>query len=180
MTDGATDDAQEQPRILASSFPDDDGAADPAVTAALEVWASDPSREPEALAALQASRLLVPVVALLGEVEYDDAGLAHDKSSDMAAVLITGADGRRALLAFTGLTTLQAWNPDARPVPVAAQLAAQSAVQDEAAALVVDIAGPHRFVVQGDDLMGFAAGWKLTRVGERSAWLDPSIGRGPE
>ena len=35
-----------------------------------------------------------------------------------------------------------AWNPEARPVPVAARLAAQSAVQEEAAALVVDIAGP--------------------------------------
>ena len=48
------------------------------------------------------TRLLVPVVAILGEVEHDEQGLAHDKTSDMAAVLMTGRDGRKALLAFTG------------------------------------------------------------------------------
>ena len=92
--------------------------------------------------ALQDARLLVPVVAMLGEVEYDDRGLAHDKTSDMAAVLMQGADGRLALLAFTSTAALAAWNPEARPVPVAAKLAAQSAVQEEAAAMVIDVAGP--------------------------------------
>ena len=56
----------------------------------------------EVLALLQDARLLVPVVALLGEVDHDERGLAHDKTSDMAAVLMTGRDGRTALLAFTG------------------------------------------------------------------------------
>ena len=67
------------------------------------------------LAVLAGSRLLVPVVALLGEVEYDDAGLAHDKSSDMATVLLTAPDGRRALLAFSGTDAMRAWDPEARP-----------------------------------------------------------------
>ncbi|UUZ58981.1 SseB family protein [Nocardioides sp. B-3] len=89
---------------------------------------------------------------MLGEVEYDERGLAHDKTSDMAAVLMRGADGRLALLAFTSTETLARWNPEARPVPVVAKLAAQSAVQEDAAALVVDIAGPTTFVVEGDDV----------------------------
>ena len=63
------------------------------------------------LGRLQDARLLVPVVALLGEVEHDEQGLAHDKTSDMAAVLMKGRDGRTALLAFTGTASLQAWNP---------------------------------------------------------------------
>ena len=50
----------------------------------------------------------MPVVALLGEVEYDDAGLARDKSSDMATVLLTAPDGRRALLAFSGMEAMRA------------------------------------------------------------------------
>ena len=115
----------------------------------------------------------MPVVALLGEVEHDEAGLAHDKTSDMAAVLLQGADGRLALLAFTGTASLAAWNPEARPVPVPARVAAQSALQDGAAALVVDVAGPTTLVVEGEDLQGLAAGWRLARVGEQTAWIRP-------
>jgi hypothetical protein len=144
------------------------------VTAALAAYAADRGRQAEALRALQDARLLVPVVAVLGEVEYDAAGLAHDKTSDMAAVLLRGADGRLALLAFTGSETLRAWDPEARPVPVRTRLAAQSALQDDAAALVVDVAGPVPFVIEGEDLRALAAGWTLARVGERAAWIGPA------
>lgn len=157
-------------RILESSYPDDDGSADPVVAAALAAYGRGGDYV-DALTALLPSRLLVPVVALLGEVEHDEQGLAHDKSSDMAAVLLRGADGRLALLAFTSTDALAAWNPEARPVAVPAQVAAQAAIQDDAAALVVDVAGPATFVVEGDDLSGLAAGWQLARAGERSAWI---------
>ena len=123
-------------------FPDDTGEPDPALSAALTAYAADPGREPEVLAALAEARLLVPVVAVLGEAETGADGLVRDKSADMAAVLMQGADGRLALLAFTGLEALHRWDPEARPVPVPAQVAAQAALQDGAAALVLDVAGP--------------------------------------
>ncbi|WP_028636713.1 SseB family protein [Nocardioides sp. URHA0032] len=154
-------------------FAGDDGAAPAALTAALTAWAAGRSSYAEALAALAAERVLVPVVAVLGEVEHDEAGLAHDKSSDMATVLLRGADGRLALLAFTGTEALAAWNPQGRPVPVATTLAARSAVQDGAAALVVDVAGPVRFVVEGEDLERIADGWALARAGEQVVWIRP-------
>ncbi|MDF1603876.1 SseB family protein [Nocardioides sp. YIM 152315] len=154
-------------------FAADDGSAQPELVRALAAWEQDPTTYPEALAVLQRSRLLVPVVAVLGEVERDETGLAHDKSSDMATVLVQGADGRLALLAFTGTGPLTAWSPEARPVPVAADLAARSALQDGAAALVVDLAGPARFVVEGDDLRGLAEGWTLARVSGGTAWIRP-------
>ncbi|MDT9594669.1 SseB family protein [Nocardioides zeae] len=152
-------------------FSGDDGAASADVDAALRAYEAGQAGHHATLAVLAGSRLLVPVVAVLGEVEYDAAGLAHDKSSDMATVLVTGRDGRQALLAFTGTESLTRWRADARPVPVAASLAARSAVQEGAAALVVDIAGPVRFVVSGDDLAGLARGWRLSRVGDGYAWI---------
>jgi hypothetical protein len=154
-------------------FAGDDGAAPAALADVLARWAAGGAPYAEALAVLAQSRLLVPVVAVLGEVEHDEQGLAHDKTSDMATVLLQGADGRLALLAFTGTATLAAWDPGSRPVPVAAPLAARSARQDGAAALVVDVAGPVRFVVEGDDLDRLAEGWTLARVGERAAWIRP-------
>jgi hypothetical protein len=154
------------------AFPDDDGSADPSVSAALAAYdaAGEGNSHAAALAALQDSRLLVPVVATLGEVEHDEQGLAHDKSSEMAAVLITGRDGRKALLAFTSVASLAAWNPEARPVAVTARDAARSALHDGADALVVDIAGPALFPVEGDALRDLADGLVLRRLGDAWGW----------
>ena len=162
-------------------FPGDDGSAAPELVAALAAYASDPGRHLEVFLALQRSRLLVPVVAVLGEVEMDDEGLAHDETSDMpvssdvemATALLTGRDGRQALLSFTSLETLAAWRPDARPVPVVASLAARSALQEGVSALVVDVAGPTTYAVEGALLDGLAHGWTLTVGPDGPAWVQP-------
>ncbi|WP_354438293.1 SseB family protein [Marmoricola sp. OAE513] len=151
-------------------FADDDGAASPSVMAALAAYAGGAVPRVEALAALQESRVLVPVVAVLGEVEHDENGLAHDKTSDMATVLITGRDGRTALLAFTSTASLEAWNPEARPVAVELRKAALSAIQDGAAALLVDVAGPVPFPVDSDELAALGEGLELLRVDDGWGW----------
>lgn len=158
-------------------FAGDDGGADPRLSAALAAYeqspeAGDADQHHATLAALQDARVVVPVVALLGEVEYDEDGRAHDKTSDMAAVLMTGRDGRTALLAFTGTPALQRWDPGSRPVPVTARQAARAAIHDNASALLLDVAGPVLFVVEGDDLSSMAEGLRLVRLdGGRWAWV---------
>ena len=172
-------------------FADDDGGVDPVVASALAAYdrageADESSAHLEALAVLQESRVLVPVVAILDEMEDEvpgegaGPGLPREKSSDMAAVLMTGRDGRTALLAFTGTAALDRWaqsyeGGEARPVPVPARQAARAALQDQAAALLVDVAGPVLFVVEGEDLRSLAAGHRLLRLDDGSwAWLQPS------
>jgi hypothetical protein len=160
-------------------FAGDDGAAWPEVTACLASYDADPDRLHAAtLAVLQHARLLVPVVAVLGETMYDGQGLAHDKTSDMATVLMRGRDGRTALLAFTGTEAMRRWDPEARPVPVPAAAAASAAVQDGAEAMLVDVAGPVVFVVETDDLRELAEGHTLARLGgdlsDRFAWVRPA------
>jgi hypothetical protein len=162
-------------------FAGDDGTAPPDLTQALAAYDADPAGGyHRALAVLQQARLLVPVVAVLGEVEHDEQGLARDKSSDMATVLMRGRDGRMALLAFTGSAALAAWNPEGRPVPVTARDAARAAVQDGADALLVDVAGPVRLVVQGEDLRALAEGFVLTDLAGRPAWVRPESPGVPE
>jgi hypothetical protein len=109
------------------------------------------------LRALAASRLLVPVVAVLDESETGPDGLRRDKQSSMATVLVEAADGRRSLLAFTGTESLRAWQDDARPVPLAAPLAARAALDEGADALLVDAAGPVPFAVADAELLLLAA-----------------------
>jgi hypothetical protein len=160
-------------------FAGDDGSAPAALVAALSAYDRDPDAGYlPALAALAATRVLVPVVAILGETEYDEAGLAHDKSSDMAAVLMQRPDGRKALLAFTSTEALTGWNPEGRPVPVSAATAALSAMQEGADALLVDVAGPVRFVVEGEDLTALARGWRPVRLEDGWGWLTASAADG--
>jgi hypothetical protein len=161
-------------RLQGSDYPEDDGTVTDEVAAALSAYAAGRVDQAAVLAVLAEARVLVPVVAVLGEVEHDEAGLARDKTSDMAAVLLTGADGRLALLAFTSTSAMAAWDPTARPVPVATRLAALTALQEGAAALVVDVAGPVTVVAQGDDLHGLASGWAVGRVGEQPVWIRPA------
>ncbi|MCW2737741.1 SseB family protein [Nocardioides sp.] len=155
-------------------FADDSGGVDPRVRQVLADHHAGTTSSGAVLAVLQDARLLVPVVAVLGEVELDEQGLAHDKSSDMAAVLVQAADGSTGLLAFTCVETMARWDPEARPVPVTAATAATAAVQDGAEALLVDLAGPASYVVDGDDLTRLAAGWRLVSVGEGHGWIGPS------
>jgi hypothetical protein len=178
--DGAADELVRT--IPDSGFADDDGAADASVTGVLAAHAAGRTTSGEVLAVLQDARLLVPVVAVLGEVEVDEHGLAHDKSSDMAAVLVQAADGSKGLLAFTSTAAMARWDPEARPVPVPAATAATAAIQDGAEALLVDLAGPATYVIDGDDLTRLAAGWRLVALsdgrgdgpGERHGWIGPS------
>jgi len=154
-------------------FPGDDGSASAAVWEALERYAADPTRHAATLSVLQHARLLVPVVAVLGEVEHDEQGLAHDKTSDMATITMVGRDGRSALLAFTGQDSLTRWDPAARPVPVTAARAAEAALQDASAALLIDVAGPVVFVVETEDLRELARGSVLVEVSAGYGWATP-------
>ena len=140
-------------------FRDDDGAADPYVTAALAAYQAGQGSEQAALAALAAARLLVPVVAVLadGPAAGRDRAAAGDKNSEMVLPTLIGQDGRPALLAFTGLDALARWRPNARPVPAEADRVWRAAVAD-GCAVVIDVAGPVPLAVEGMRLAALAAG----------------------
>ncbi|MFG2392428.1 SseB family protein [Streptomyces lavendulae] len=139
-------------------FSDDDGTADPRLSAALAAWAADRAAEPQLLAALKAARLLVPVVAMLGEVETDpQTGLKREKTSDMAVPTLTAGD-RRALPAFTSIASLALWDPAARPVAVPLHQALAAAAHEKADTIVLDLAGPVPYQLTGPALLALAEG----------------------
>jgi hypothetical protein len=109
------------------------------------------------LEALKDARLLVPVVAVLGEVEEDENGLRREKTSDMAVPTLTAGD-RRALPAFTSTASLARWDPEARPVAVPLHQALQAAAHEKADTLVIDLAGPVPYQLSGRALLALAEG----------------------
>ena len=131
----------------------DAGEADPAVTGVLAAYAAGQATEHAALTAVAASRLLIPVVAIMAEANDDGS----EKETEMALPTLIGNDGRAAVIAFTSSGTLSSWRQDARPVPVAAARLWAAALS-EADAVVVDIAGPVPLVVEGARLRKLAAG----------------------
>jgi hypothetical protein len=144
--------------LAGQPFSGDDGSPDSQVNAALDAYAAGRASEHAVLTALAACRLLVPVVAVLTEAEQDGPdGPRQEKSSEMALPTLIGADGRAALPAFTCLDSLARWRADARPVPVPAAGVWQSGAQ-EASAVVIDVAGPVPFAVDGARLAALAEG----------------------
>ena len=106
------------------------------------------------LAAIAAARLLVPVVAVLAEANSDGT----EKETEMALPTLIGNDGRKAVIAFTGVETVTRWRADARPVPVPAPHLWPAVAAEEADAVVVDVAGPVPLVIEGARLRALAAG----------------------
>jgi SseB protein N-terminal domain len=146
-------------------FPDDDGSAAAELETALRAYAEGTGGEHAVLAALSGSRLLVPVVAILTEDETVD-GLRREKESEMALPTLVGDDGRRAVLAFTSTGSLARWRPDARPVAVRTAQACQAALDEPADAVVIDVAGPAPYAIEGARLRVLAEGGTITAAHE--------------
>lgn len=160
-------------KIAGQHGPGDDGSVQPPVAAALAAYGNGQGSEHALLVALAASRLLVPVVAMLAPQQAAPDGdtimprhrtvpgagrePGQEKTSEMALPTVIGNDGRRALPAFSSLHTLARWRASARPVPVAASRVWQAAAA-EASAVVIDIAGPVPVAVDGARLAALAAG----------------------
>lgn len=134
--------------------PKDHGQPDSGVVSALSAWSQASGSEHAALLALSVTRLLVPVVATATQA---DEATGADKESEMAIPTLIGTDGRAAIIAFTGIESLKRWRPDARPVPAVAGRVWHAAIT-EGQSVVIDIAGPVPFVVEGARLKALAAG----------------------
>ncbi|WP_289018856.1 SseB family protein [uncultured Ornithinimicrobium sp.] len=134
--------------LTGTGFDQDDGTADEGLASLLQAHrrAGDggggPPLDPaELVAAVARARLIVPVVAVPGEID-DSSGVPVDTRSDMASVTLVAPDGARALPAFTSVAALTEWNADARPVPVTAQRAALAAVQEGCSVIPLDLPSP--------------------------------------
>jgi hypothetical protein len=164
--------------LTTSQFPSDDGHANAATRDALATAATASSLTDylRAVTALCLDRVLVPVVATATRPSETRGALTADgtptgdKEAEMSVVLLQTREGQRAMLAFTGLDSLRSWDSTARPVPVTLDIAAQSAAADSAAALLVDLAGPHPLVIEGEVLAELARGRRLVELDDGFGW----------
>lgn len=140
--------------IFSSDFSGDDGSADPQLLVALNLHTQMKTEVTQLaiLNALQTARLLVPVVAQVESINDDGS----EKDSFISQVTFKSADGRTGLPVFTSIQSLQDWNQDARPIAQWASAIALSCIESNLDAMLIDMASPHRFAVQGLDLIKLA------------------------
>ncbi len=127
---------------------DDDGSAPEALRSALERFRNGAGSQPEVVDAVRASRLLIPLLAELGEAGSNDAGHTIDKSQELSIVTVAAPDGRTAMPVFSSVDTMRSWNPAARPVPAAGSRVALAAVAEGTDLVVLDPGSPGTFVLR--------------------------------
>ena len=141
---------------------DDDGSAPERLIEALRRFRSNELGEAEVVAAVRESRLLIPLVAVLGESETNAAGLVIDKTQELSIVTVAGPDGRTVLPVFTSVAAMSHWNPKARPVPADAVRVALAAASEQTDIVVLDPTSETEYVLRRPALWAIAQGqpWK--------------------
>lgn len=143
-------------------FDGDDGSAPPELMAALQRYRAREAGEEGVLDALRGSRLLVPLVADLGEAGTNAHGHTVDKSQELSIITVQGPDGRTVMPVFSSAAAMSSWNPDARPVPADAIRVALAAAQEETDLVVLDPTAPTEYVVRRPALWALAQSLEWT------------------
>lgn len=175
-----------------TSFAEDDGTAPAALTEAVgalrlaaEQWRHATAQgrsagaaaealaaaHAEALLALSASRVLVPLLAEAGELGLTPEGRVVEKSQELSIVTIASPDGRRAMPVFSSVDAMRVWNPEARPIPVPAPQAAIAAAQEATDLIIVNPGSPEsEFGVRRPQLEAVALARRVM-----PSWADPVV-----
>jgi hypothetical protein len=135
---------------------DDDGTAPPELVESLRRFRSREIGEESVIDQIRQSRLLVPLVAELGESGRTSDGLTVDKSQELSIITVAGPDGRNALPVFSSSAAMGAWNPDARPVPADAVRVALAAAQEGTDLVVLDATSASEYVIRRPALWAIA------------------------
>ena len=139
-----------------NTWDEDDGLVPERLFEALLRFRSRELGESEVIEALRESRLLIPLIAELGESGHNDHGRLIDKSQELSIVTVSGPDGRTVLPAFTSVDSMRRWNATARPVPADAARIAIAAASENTDLVVIDPTSPTEFVVRRPALWAIA------------------------
>ena len=143
----------------------DSGEADANLIEAISKFRSGQLGSDEVLKAIAEARLLIPLIANLGEGGEGAHGHQVDKSADLSIVTVLTPDNQRALPVFSSVAAMNHWNPEARPVPNDGRKVALAAASEGNTRLVLDPMSETEFVVRRP---GIAA------IAQDLPWLAPA------
>jgi hypothetical protein len=146
-------------------FANDDGSARPELIAAIKEFHSSGDAT-KVFVEFSKSRLLIPLIAELGESGEGAHGQKVDKSADLSIVTVETPDKQTGLPVFSSVETMQAWNKDARPVPSDPIRAALSAATDGTTRIVLDPGSETEFAFRRSAIAALA---------QQKSWIPPQL-----
>lgn len=129
-------------------FAGDDGSAPKEFLKAIAGFRTGVKSQADVVDAIRSSRLLVPLLAKLGESEIGANGLKVDKSAELSIVTVKAPDDQEALVVFSSVAAMQRWNPTARPVPTDAIRVCLAAASQLSTRVVIDPGSETQFVIR--------------------------------
>lgn len=132
----------------ANAFAGDDGKADQQLIDAIIRLQAGTGTQVQVIDAFRKARVLIPLLANLGESGEGAHGQTVDKSADLSIVTVETPDQQNALPVFSSVAAMNAWNPVARPVPHSATKAALAAAAEGNTRIVLDPGSPTEFVIR--------------------------------
>ena len=148
-------------------FANDDGSARPELIAAIQEFhqVGDASI---VFSEFAKSRLLIPLLADLGESEEGAHGKTVDKSADLSIVNVETPDGQVGLPVFSSVSAMQKWNPIARPVPSDAIRVALAAASEGNTRIILDPGSETEFAFRRAAIAALA---------QQQSWVPPHLSK---
>lgn len=148
-------------------FANDDGKARPELISAIEEFhnLASGANTSQVFVEFSNSRLLIPLLADLGESGEGAHGQTVDKSADLSIVTVETPDGQTGLPVFSSVETMLRWNPVARPVPSDAIRVALAAASEGTTRIVLDPGSPTEFAFRRNAIAAMA---------QQKFWVHPT------
>lgn len=149
-----------------NNFASDSGDADPDLLAELLSFKNGSNNQVAIAQKFSEARVLIPLVATLGESGEGAHGHKVDKSAELSIVSVRTPDGQNGLPIFTSVQTMMNWNPSARPVPNNGRTVALAAIAEGNTRVVLDPGSETEFVFRRTALEAIAQGfeWQLPNL----------------
>lgn len=149
-----------------NSFSDDDGTAPENLIKVIADFRQGIVAADKVVDELRVSRLLVPLLANLGESEIGANGQLVDKSAELSIVTVRSPDDQDSLVAFSSVLAMTAWNPTARPVPTDAIRVTLAAASQMSTRVVLDPGSDTEFVIRRP---------AIAKIAQSLPWLSPEV-----
>ena len=145
-------------------FADDDGTAPPKLIEAVAAFRAGEVGAEVVVDQIRVSRLLVPLLANLGESEIGGHGQKVDKSAELSIVTVKSPDDQDSLVVFSSVEAMSRWNKASRPVPTDAIRIALAAASQMSTRVVLDPGSDTEFVVRRP---------AIAKIAQSLPWLPP-------
>lgn len=142
----------------------DDGSADPKLIQAIANFHDEIGSIEQVFEALSEARVLIPLVANLGESGEGSHGQKVDKSAELSIVSVSTPDGQVGIPVFSSVSAMSTWRNEARPVPSDMPRVALAAASENATRVILDPGSPTEFVLRRPAIAAMA---------QQFAWMPP-------